>query len=54
MKRVRLPRKTKKAFKKLYKHRYGCDWLKCNNLMVEYIWFYSWISIQDRNKKLGN
>lgn len=36
----RLPRKIKKGLKKKYKHRYGCEWLKCDNLIIEYIWFF--------------
>jgi len=36
----RLPRKTKKDLKKLYEHRYGCKWLKCDSILVEYKWFY--------------
>ena len=35
----RIPRKLKKIIKKMYKHRYKCKWLKCDNILVEYIWF---------------
>lgn len=36
----RLPRKLKKDLKKKFKKRYGFDWLKCGNLLIEYKWFY--------------
>lgn len=36
----RLPRKVKKELKRMYKHRYGIDWLKCDNVLIEYKWFF--------------
>jgi len=39
-KHKRLPRKLKKELKKRYKKRYGITWLKCNNLIEQYYWFY--------------
>ena len=36
----RLPRKKKKILKKKYKNRYDIDWLKCNDLIVEYVCFF--------------
>jgi len=49
----RLPRKLKKDLKRKYKHRYGCDWLKCNNIIIEYKWFYHNSFGWDMNKKLN-
>ena len=48
----RLPRKKKKYLKNRYKNRYGCDWLKCDNLIVEYIWFFRNPFHWDMNKQL--
>lgn len=36
----RIPRKLKKAVKKRYFHRYGVKWLKCDNILVEYLWLF--------------
>ena len=48
----RLPRKLKKGLKKKYKQRYGINFLKCDNLLVEYIWFYKNAFNWNMNKKL--
>ena len=34
----RLPRKTKKNVKKMFKTRYGFNWLKCENIISMYNW----------------
>jgi hypothetical protein len=49
---TRLPRKKKKLLKKKGSHRYGCDWLKCENYIVEYNWFFKNPLKFDMNKKL--
>jgi len=49
----RLPRKLKKDLKRKYKHRYGCDWLKYDNIIIEYKWFYHNSFGWDMNKKLN-
>ncbi len=36
----RLPRKKKKKLKAMFKTRYGYNFLKCCNLITEYIWFF--------------
>jgi hypothetical protein len=36
----RIPRKKKKKLKKMFKYRYGVDWLRCENVVVEYRWFF--------------
>jgi len=36
----RVPRKKKKLLKKMWKHRYGHDWFKSKNVIVEYRWFF--------------
>jgi len=36
----RLPRRIKKRLKKLFKNRYKCNWLKSNDLIIEYNWFF--------------
>jgi len=48
----RISRKLKKELKKKYKHRYGIDWLKCDNVLIEYIWFYHNPLKWNMNKKL--
>lgn len=48
----RLPRKLKKDLKKRYKHRYGINWLKCDNILIEYIWFYKNPLGYDMKKRL--
>jgi len=48
----RLPRKIKKELKKKYKHRYGYDFLKCDSLLIEYVWFFKNPLHYDMNKQL--
>jgi len=48
----RLPRKIKKQLKRMYKSRYGIDWLDCDNLIIEYYWFFKNPFKWDMNKKL--
>jgi len=36
----RIPRKKKKLLKKMWKHRYGYDWLLCEHTIIEYQWFF--------------
>jgi hypothetical protein len=48
----RIPRRLKKELKKKYKHRYGCDWLKCDDIIEQYIWFYHNPFNWDMNKQL--
>lgn len=48
----RLPRKVKKILKKKYKHRYGINWLKCDNLLIEYQWFFKNSLNYDMNKQI--
>ena len=36
----RIPRKKKQQLKRMWKHRYGIDWLRCENIIVEYKWFF--------------
>jgi hypothetical protein len=49
---TRIPRKTKKDLKKKYLHRYGVQWLSCDNILTEYIWFYKNALKFDMNKSL--
>lgn len=48
----RIPRKLKKELKKKYKHRYGINWLNCDNILVEYKWFFQNPCGYDMNKKI--
>lgn len=48
----RVPRKKKKLLKKMWKHRYGHDWLKCENVKVEYRWFFKNPLKYDMTKKI--
>jgi hypothetical protein len=50
----RLPRKLKKELNKKYKHRYGIDRLKCDNIITEYYWFYKNPFNWNMNKILNN
>lgn len=36
----RVPRKKKKLLKKMFKKRYGFDFLKCCDCVIEYMWFF--------------
>jgi len=36
----RVPRKKKKLLKRIYKHRYGFNWLKCDNIVLFYQWAF--------------
>jgi len=36
----RIPRKKKKLLKRLWKHKYGFKWLKCEHTIIEYQWFF--------------
>lgn len=48
----RLPRKVKKELKQLYLHRYGISWLKCDDLLINYLWFFKNPFKWDMNKSL--
>jgi len=48
----RIPRKLKKELKNKFKHRYGCTWINCCNIMEEYYWFYFNPFKWDMHKKL--
>ena len=52
MPKERISRKKKKMVKKKYSYRYGIPWLSCEDVIVEYKWFFKNQWKVNMNKRL--